>query len=148
MNAAIATPPLRLVTPGRMLIAALTLSLTTLAAPVSAADPPRLGRLFLTPEQRDEIDARRRAAAPPVAASTPVRAEPRPSEHVVTRVDGVVRRSGGPAVVWLDEVPHQVQIGQSVKDVPGARLEGDSVVLRDPSGQVRRLRPGQSVDPQ
>ncbi|HMN79789.1 MAG TPA: hypothetical protein PKA20_07640 [Burkholderiaceae bacterium] len=132
--------------------AVLTLALTTIATPAPAADGPRLGRLFLTPEQRDEIDARRRASPEPGPAATPApappRGEPRPAERVVSRVDGVVRRSGGPAVVWLDEVPHQVQIGQSVEDVPGARLEGDTVMLRDPSGQVRRLRAGQSVDPQ
>ena len=142
--------------PQRMRVVALTvtLALTTIAAPAPAADHHRLGRLFLTPEQRDEIDARRRATPEPApvsgsgSASGSVRGEPRPREPVVSRVDGVVRRSGGPAVVWLDAVPHQVQIGRSVRDVPGARLEGDTVVLRDPSGQVRRLRAGQSVDPQ
>lgn len=134
---------------GRISSVALMLALMSIAAPAPAADGPRLGRLFLTPGQRDEIDARRRANPEPVPA--PVRAEPRPGEsgeRIVSRVDGVVRRSGGPAVVWIDEVPHQVQIGQSLKDVPDARLEGDTVVLRDPSGQVRRLRAGQSVDPQ
>ena len=138
--------------PQRMRVVALTvtMALTTIAAPAPAADHHRLGRLFLTPEQRDEIDARRRATPEPapVSGSGSVRGEHRPREPVVSRVDGVVRRSGGPAVVWLDAVPHQVQIGRSVRDVPGARLEGDTVVLRDPSGQVRRLRAGQSVDPQ
>lgn len=135
---------------GRM-AAATWLLLCLVAGPVAAGDPPRLGRLFLTPAQRDAIDARQQPATPPTAlAPASMQTSPGTDQPAtaVSRVDGVVRRSGGPAVVWIDEVPHQVQLGSSLKDVPGARLEGDTVVLRDPSGRTKRLRAGQSVDPQ
>lgn len=65
--------------------------LAAAAGPVAAQE---LGRLFFTPEQRDALDARRRARLPdsPVAA-TPSRA---------TRIDGYVRRSSGHSTVWLN----------------------------------------------
>ena len=116
----------------------------------AAPDDPHFGRLFLTPRQRAEIDARLRGRTEG-AASTPrvvADASPRADDAQRQRVDGVVRRSGGPAVVWIDGVPHQVRIGQSIRDVPAARLDGDSVVLQDPLGRLRRLKPGESVDPQ
>lgn len=62
-----------------------------------------LGRLFFTPEQRDALDARRRARLPDKPAA--VAASP------TTRLDGYVTRSSGKSTVWLDgyAVPENVQ---------------------------------------
>lgn len=65
--------------------------LVAAAGPVSAQE---LGRLFFTPEQRDALDARRKARLPdtPAAATT----------SRSTRVDGYVLRSGGKSTVWVN----------------------------------------------
>jgi hypothetical protein len=79
----------------RSAIALVVLSVLAAAArPVAAQE---LGRLFFTPEQRDALDARRRARLPdaPVAA-TPSRS---------TRIDGYVMRSGGKSTVWVNGEP-------------------------------------------
>lgn len=110
-------------------------TLSVLAAPAAAAED--LGRLFLTPEQREALDARRRARLPdkPAAAAT---ASP------TTRVDGYVQRSGGRSTVWVN--------GQSVtEDAPDASARiargapGVSLRLGE-DGRDVRTQVGQSVD--
>jgi len=66
----------------------------------------QLGRLFFTPEQRDALDARRKARLPDKPAA--VVASP------TTRLDGYVMRSGGKSTVWVN--------GESI--VEGAQPEG------------------------
>lgn len=68
--------------------------LTAAAGPVAAQE---LGRLFFTPEQRDALDAKRRARLP----DAPVVATPPRS----TRIDGYVMRSGGKSTVWVNGEP-------------------------------------------
>lgn len=103
-------------------------------APAAAEE---LGRLFLTPEQREALDARRRARLPdkPAAAAT---ASP------TTRVDGYVQRSGGRSTVWVN--------GQSVaEDAPDASARiargapGVSLRLGE-DGRDVRTQVGQSID--
>lgn len=65
-------------------------------APLAAQEgktAPDLGRLFTTPQQRQRIDQPGKASA----------AEPAAGE--AGRVDGVMRRSEGRTVVWVDGVP-------------------------------------------
>jgi hypothetical protein len=73
-----------------MLVAALLLA--TAAAPAAAAD---LGRLFYTPQQRDELDRKRATNA--IEAEVVV-------ERLVT-VNGRVSRSSGKTTTWLNGVP-------------------------------------------
>ena len=96
-----------------------------------------LGRLFFTPQQRADLDARRKARVPDKPAAAAV-ASP------VTRLDGYVKRSGGPSTVWIN--------GESVTEgAPDApRID------RGPSGSVSigvgegggrvRMKPGESLD--
>jgi hypothetical protein len=116
--------------------------------PCAAQEAPRLGRLFMTPAMRQDIDARwrERAAESPVATPDASASQVADAPAPVTRLDGVVRRSAGPATVWLNGVPHQVLTGQAVGDVPDTRLDGEAVLLRDASGRQHRLRPGESVE--
>lgn len=77
-----------------------------LLAPAPAG-AQQLGRLFFTPEQREALDARRKARLPDkpaaVAAASPT-----------TRLDGYVKRSQGKSTIWLD--------GYAIPD--GVRAEG------------------------
>lgn len=116
----------------RLLLAALLL------LPAAPASAQQLGRLFFTPEQRDTLDARRRAGVQERAA--PVAISP------TTRVDGYVRRSRGKSTIWLD--------GNAIAD--GVRPDGIRVYRGSDPTRVRigvgdedrrvAVRVGQSVD--
>jgi len=96
---------------------------------ISAAQAQDLGRLFFTPQQRSDLDARRKARVPDKPAAAVV-ASP------VTRVDGYVRRSDGPPTVWIN--------GESVSDTSP---EGGKVPVPVGEGGGRaRLKPGESLD--
>ncbi|MCU0805815.1 MAG: hypothetical protein MUF79_12125 [Burkholderiales bacterium] len=88
--------------------------------PAVAAD---LGRLFLTPQQRVELDKRRQANA--VEAEAVV-------ESTVT-LNGQVTRSSGKSTVWINGVPQY--------DAPEARRSG----YRDAETDAA-IRPGQTLD--
>ena len=66
------------------------------AAAATGAAAQELGRLFFTPDQRAALDARRKARVPDKPAATPQ------VESPVTRVNGVVQRSGGKSTVWVN----------------------------------------------
>ena len=108
-------------------------------APVAGAQ--ELGRLFLTPEQRSALEARRKARLPDVAPQAVV------VESPTARVDGFARRSGGPTTLWIN--------GQALPE--GIQQEGLRVLPRpaDPSkvsveiGESKRrieLKIGQTID--
>jgi len=69
------------------------LVLALLAPSVTLAQD--LGRLFFTPEQREALDSRRKARVPDKPAAAMV-------VSPTTRVDGFVKRSGGPSTVWVN----------------------------------------------
>jgi molybdopterin-biosynthesis enzyme MoeA-like protein len=81
-------------------MAAVALAVGSIGAP-HAAQPAELGRLFLTPQQRIELDKRRQANA--VEAETVV-------ESTVT-LNGQVTRSSGKTTVWLNGVPQYDSAG-------------------------------------
>lgn len=109
-----------------------------LLAPGAASAQAQLGRLFFTPEQREALDARRKARLPDKPAA--VAASP------TTRIDGYVKRSSGKSTLWLD--------GYAVRD--GAQPEGLRVRAGpDPSrvtvrvgeeGRPIELKVGQTLD--
>jgi hypothetical protein len=96
-----------------------------------AAYAQEVGRLFFTPEQRDALDARRKARVPDKPAPTPLVVSP------TTRLDGYVRRSDGRSTVWVN--------GASVDE---AVPQGDgrvSVSVGESRARVR-LKPGEVLD--
>jgi hypothetical protein len=108
-------------------------------APFARAE--ELGRLFLTPEQRSALDARRKARLPDTPQAVIV------ESAATTRIDGYVKRGNESSTVWVNG---QAQAG-------GAQQEGLRVLPRrtDPSrvtveiGDGERsidLKIGQSVD--
>jgi len=90
-----------------------------------------IGRLFFTPEQREALDARRRARVPDRPAAAPVLAAP------TTRLDGYVRRSQGPSTVWVN--------GSSVDEATPGNDARVSVPVGDGGARVR-LKPGETLD--
>ena len=113
-----------------------------LPAPVQAQQgQPRqqarqLGRLFNTPQERLQLNARRDenpVEAPPAAAPLPPAPPPAPLQ-----LNGVIQRSNGQATVWVNQAPLPAQDGDVLRD--------RSVSLRLPSGKRVTLKPGQSYD--
>lgn len=76
----------------RVLIALGALATTT---PALAQE---IGRLFFTPDQREALDARRKARIPDRPAAAVV-------ESPTTRLDGRVVRSNGKSTVWVNGTP-------------------------------------------
>jgi len=118
--------------PAHLLLAALLL------LPPVAASAQQLGRLFFTPEQRDTLDARRRAGVQERSAPVPI--------SPTTRLDGYVKRSQGKSTIWLD--------GNAIADgvrPDGVRVYrgGDPTRVRIGVGEGKRqvtVRVGQTVD--
>lgn len=116
----------------------LLIALICTAAPAMAA-AQELRRLFFTPQQRAALDERRKARVPDKAAAAVVAAP-------VTRVDGFVKRSGGPPTVWINGEA----LGETAPEAP--RID----TTRTPSGTVSitigesgtrtRLKPGEALD--
>jgi len=105
-------------------------------APAAAQD---IGRLFFTEEQRAALDARRRARVPDRPAAPAVTSP-------TTRVDGYVRRSGGPSTVWVNGESQGVE-GQDAPRIESGRREGRvSVPVGDGGGVRFSLKPGQVLD--
>lgn len=103
-----------------------------------AANAEDLGRLFLTPDQRAALDARRKARLPDKPTAVPATVSP------TSRVDGFVQRAGGRSTVWVN--------GQAIaEDAPDAAARvgrsGTAVDLRiGEDGRAARAQVGQSVD--
>ena len=117
--------------------AAALLLLCVLGLPARAG-AQELGRLFFTPEQREALDARRRARLP----DRPTAVEVSPT----TRVDGYVKRSKGESTVWLDgyPLPEGTQ-PEGLRVRPGSDSSQVTVELGDDSRRVD-LRVGDTVD--
>lgn len=90
-----------------------------------------LGRLFFTPEQRDALDARRRARVPDKPTAVPMVISP------TTRLDGYVRRSDGRSTVWVN--------GDTADD-SRPQADGSVSIIAGDGGARVRLKPGQVLD--
>jgi hypothetical protein len=76
---------------------AFTSTLLLCLAPAAAATAQELGRLFFTPQQRQDLDRRR-------ATNRAEEEAPQIKEGPLT-LEGHVQRSGGKAVTWVNGVP-------------------------------------------
>jgi len=135
------------------------LSAVLAAAALAAALPVRaqttfitMGRLFTTPVERTQLDQQRNssgsavlaegaatqmaaaAAPPPAMPAAPAEAAPPAPE--VLQLNGVLRRSNGKTIVWINNEPQDSS--------PSVR--GQSIPL-DLAGRKVILKPGQSYDP-
>jgi len=114
-----------------------------LAAATTAAAAQDLGRLFFTPQQRAELDARRKARVPDKPAAVAVVESPR------TRLDGYVKRSGGKSTVWLNGEPVPVGAASAGARIYPSRDKIDSVSVGAGEGDSERripLRVGETLE--
>lgn len=119
-------------------LALLCACLLLAAVPARAQQPQTLGRLFFTPEQREALDARRRARLPDKPAA--VVASP------TTRVDGYVKRSSGKSTLWLDGYP--VRDGgnpEGLRVLRGGDPSRVTVIVGEEGRRVD-MRVGQTLD--
>ena len=114
------------------------------SALTARAQTPQLGRLFLSPEQRAQIDAQRYGppAADPALAPPPPPPSPPPAPPV--ELNGVVLRSSGRSTVWLNQEAQNEPHNRLARDKSGA---AGTLTLRLSTGQVVLLKPGQRYDP-
>lgn len=117
----------------RMLSKALVLALAGLlpSQQASAAEDAELGRLFLTPQQRQDLERRRatNVVQTPTATVT--------AENLIT-INGRVTRSGGKGTTWIN--------GQAQNDMPAGK-DSSAVSLSPGEGeQAITLRIGQTLD--
>jgi hypothetical protein len=105
---------------------------------VQAALGQELGRLFFTPEQREALDARRKARVPDKPAAAPVVASP------TTRLDGYVQRSGGRSTVFINGEP--VPEGSAEAPRLDPRRDGRIPIIVGEGGARFPLKPGEVLD--
>lgn len=91
-----------------------------------------LGRLFFTPEQRQALDARRKARVPDKPAATV--ASP------TLRLDGYVKRSDGRSTLWVN--------GEAADPAPRLPASSDApvTVTVGETGARVGLKPGETLD--
>jgi len=97
--------------------------------PAPAAAQENLGRLFLLPQQRQELDRRRQANIQEAAAAV--------TESLVT-VNGQVSRSSGKSTTWINGVPQEST--RKPRDPARASLPGAE------GGPQVTLKIGQTLD--
>lgn len=114
---------------------ALAAASLAVAGPAAVADDDGLGRLFFTPEQRQQLDRQRLHAARTDAA------QPR----IV--VDGEVRRSSGRHTAWINgEAQRAGEVKGGVVVRPDPRQPGRLVIGTDEMPAAGTAHVGETVD--
>lgn len=120
-------------------------ALIVLAAPAFAQDAP-LGRLFLTPEQRAALDHARRNKIRAETVAAAVVKQPKPPAARSVLINGVVKRSDGETIVWVNGKPVEGETPDGMKFQVGPQGES-SVMVREPDhGRRVEIKVGQQVD--
>lgn len=112
----------------------LALLLLSLAGSIQPCAAQELGRLFFTPEQRQALDARRRARLPD-RPNTPTVSSP------TTKLNGYVSRDNGKSTVWVNGEA----LPESASEAPRIGSSG-RVTVNVESGSRANLRPGETLD--
>ena len=130
--------------PNRTSLVSLALALVCLAAPAAAA-AEEIGRLFLAPQQRQDLDRRR--------ASDRAEEEAPQIKEGPLRVEGHVQRSGGKTATWINGTPQYdtpvtrdpalVTVVPNAGE-PGVRLKIGQTYERS-TGQVRGILNGGEI---
>ena len=106
-----------------------------LAAPAGAQDAaPPLGRLFFTPERRQELDRQRQFKVPD---------RPELNADPTLTINGVVTRSSGQRTVWINGVAHNENPGGVVVTTP--RYDPAEVVVHAAGSPPANARVGDTV---
>ncbi|MFZ1907997.1 MAG: hypothetical protein WAU52_02840 [Burkholderiales bacterium] len=111
-----------------------------LAAATAAATAQDLGRLFFTPEQRAELDARRKARVPDKSAAVV-------TESPSTTLDGYVKRSNGKSTVFLNGEPiTEGADAQRAQVIPSRDDPSRAAIEVGERGRRIPLKVGESLD--
>lgn len=106
-----------------------------LAGGAGTASAEELGRLFFTPQQRQELDRRRDTNVP----------EPEAGVESLVTVNGQVSRSSGRTTTWINGVPqYDTYRGRSADRVA---IESGTTVVGVKVGQTLDRGQGQVQDP-
>lgn len=121
-----------------------------LAACATVAQAQDLGRLFTTPEERETLEALRRQPPKPQTEAAPVVTPTVESAPVVPNVtmNGLVRRSRGPAMVWVNGVTSlEGDLDSQGIAVDVGALRGTTLPVRIGNAPLAvGLKPGQTYD--
>lgn len=111
-----------------------------LATASAAAVAQELGRLFFTPEQRAELDARRKARVPDRPAAVLI-------ESPSTTLDGYVKRSDGKSTVFLNgEAVTEGADAKRVQVIPSRDDASRATIEVGEGGRRIPLKVGESLD--
>lgn len=114
------------------------------AAPQRPAGNAPIGRFFFSPSERAQLDvARMQRKAPTAAAPEAVEAPPAP--QVVT-YGGLVRRSDGRQMIWLNNQLVDAREGLAGLSLKGKVRPDGAVTLQSQSGGTVDVKVGQSVE--
>lgn len=116
----------------------------TLALSNAAMAEQPLGRLFFTPAERAQLDQARaqKQRSPQSTATEPVAAPP---TQVIT-YSGIVRRSDGKSILWLNNRPVEEKEALAGLAVNGRVGADGAVTLQGPGGSTVRLKVGQRAE--
>jgi hypothetical protein len=119
---------------------AMPLFAIALAASATVAQAQELGRLFFTPEQRAQLDERRKAHVPDKPAPVLV-------ESPSTRLDGYVKRSHGKSTLFVngEPIPDGTDT-EGMKIVPDRASADRATVVTGVRGRRIPLKVGESLD--
>jgi hypothetical protein len=113
------------------------------AFPAVAQEAP-LGRLFLTPEQRAALDNARRNKIRAEAVAGAVVKKPKPPAARSVLINGIVKRSDGETIVWVNGKPIE---GETPDGMQFQSPSNGAVVVREPDkGRRVEIKVGQQVD--
>lgn len=104
--------------------------------PVAAADET-LGRLFYTPEQRQQLDRQREMN---ILERQQISADP------TLTVDGIVTRSSGRRTAWINGNPQHEDQSRGSLTVTPRRGDPGKVVIRANDSRSARARVGETVN--
>ncbi len=110
------------------------------ATPVTAAEP--LGRLFMTPEQRAALDAAREPGNELLTDPAQPATSRAISPDAPVLLNGVIRRSRGPNVAWVNGTRASTS-GDDAIHVSRGPDRHNRVTLEEGGGTKAQLKPGQ-----
>ena len=116
------------------------------AVPASGA-PLQIGRMFFTPAERAQLDIARMQKKAPASPATAERAEPPPAPPQIVTYGGIVRRSDGKSMLWINNRLVEEREALAGLNLKGKVRSDGSVTLQVPdSGGSIDVKVGQSVE--
>lgn len=131
---------------GRRALAAVALAATaaTCALPATAAET--LGRLFLTPEQRNRLELRRQSKLPEVVAAQTTASEVEEPVASYLTVQGQIVRSSGAQTIFINGQPYSGRESPRGTQLASGQRLGEIVIVPAEGAQPVPLKVGQSLD--